>query len=403
MKKTTFNLFGNLINNIRTNPVFHISQSNRELFHSNFLAWLLETGTVEDSKIDVTNIINFFTPKGTGTKGLELYKVLREKAKLDLLLIFTTPDIIEKLKKSETALLTKDEINSFKFVVIENKFKSVPSADQLKKYSEKLQKGISVLETQKHVKAKDENTTCYILAPDFYLKALEEVPGWYKKSYEIYIEELYSTLSKSEPETKSSEDDIFIRKYLENYTVLLRDTMLLFRAAFDDYKKNNGITPSPDNLKKIKAIRLHDLYEKNYFQLVLNDLEINCDSKDTGYSHGSGFIEWFVFDKAFRFKALVQIQQGAFEIGICNFTEKGFTSKNQKKVYDFSKKCFEELKATKPYGLIFDDTINSEHKFGDYKYRTVKIDDSARFKELETTIQKTIKIIQKNIKMLNNN
>ena len=141
--------------------------------------------------------------------------------------MFTTPDIIEKLNKSEDTLLTDNEIKTFRFVIIENKFLTEISTEQLEKKSVKLQKGITILPSQKRIKATEKNTTCYLLTTDT-SKQFKAAPGWNKKSYVAYIEELYKLLAVLEPKTQKHEDDIFIRKYIENYVDLLQAKSTLY-------------------------------------------------------------------------------------------------------------------------------------------------------------------------------
>jgi hypothetical protein len=97
-----------LKNQLKANPIFALSLSSRELFHSNFLGWMFETypqmiAAVYDGP--VSNIHNVF----------------REKKNLDLVIEFgpqETPEVI----------------------VIEIKVKDVPKLEQLTRYDEKIAK-----------------------------------------------------------------------------------------------------------------------------------------------------------------------------------------------------------------------------------------------------------------------
>lgn len=88
---------------LKQNAMFRLSLTSKELFHSNFWAWLI--GKYENKFTSV------FYPDYDGKSNV---KVRREKQNFDLSL----------------------EIND-KLIIIENKFKSLPDKEQLEKYIEK--------------------------------------------------------------------------------------------------------------------------------------------------------------------------------------------------------------------------------------------------------------------------
>lgn len=94
---------------LKNSPVFAMSLSSKELFHSNFWAWLME----QDSKF-----ITCFFDDFEGKDGIS---ISREKEHMDIQI----------------------EVGKCKYV-IENKFKSIPTESQLCKYSETdgFQKGV---------------------------------------------------------------------------------------------------------------------------------------------------------------------------------------------------------------------------------------------------------------------
>lgn len=92
------------INELSNNAMFNVSLTSRELFHTNFWAWLLRKYPQIFTKV--------FYPKYNGVDNVE---VLREKYNFDLL------------------LKIDDE-----YIIVENKFKSMPYKEQLEKYFEKL-------------------------------------------------------------------------------------------------------------------------------------------------------------------------------------------------------------------------------------------------------------------------
>lgn len=92
-----------IVKKLKSNPLYWASLGSRELFHSNFLGWLFEQ--YPSSAKAILNV------------DIEKFEVLREEHNIDLLL------------KSSNCL-----------IAIENKFKDVPSAEQLDRYTALLNK-----------------------------------------------------------------------------------------------------------------------------------------------------------------------------------------------------------------------------------------------------------------------
>ena len=104
------------------NPMFRISLGSKELFHSNFLAFLWDC-----DKQAFLNVINDLLPKGkkinvTELLGKEELTIYREKENLDLCICHTENN--------------KDCID----IIIENKVKSIPYIEQLDEYRQTVAK-----------------------------------------------------------------------------------------------------------------------------------------------------------------------------------------------------------------------------------------------------------------------
>ena len=96
----------NPINKLKKSPIFNLSLSSKELFHSNFLSWLAESYNEEFGNI----FIKYLKEEPSDSR---IEDIKREKKNIDL---------------------------SFKYsngqeLLIENKIKSIPYAEQLIKYS----------------------------------------------------------------------------------------------------------------------------------------------------------------------------------------------------------------------------------------------------------------------------
>lgn len=106
------------IEELKKSPVYNMSLHNKELFHSNFWAWLMD---------NYPEFISVFFPIEEN--------ILKDKKKN------TDYWLLREYKNTDLALKIKKDDGSKKFdvYVIENKLKSLPSEEQLKKYSENIE------------------------------------------------------------------------------------------------------------------------------------------------------------------------------------------------------------------------------------------------------------------------
>ena len=96
--------------NLKKSPLFNLSLSSKELFHSNFLCWLGES-----YKKEFGDVFYAFLKGLPQDNDLIIKEIHREKDNIDLSFTYSN----------------KQEI------IIENKVKSIAYIEQLKKYSEK--------------------------------------------------------------------------------------------------------------------------------------------------------------------------------------------------------------------------------------------------------------------------
>lgn len=135
-----------VVSDLKNNPVFRMSLASKELFHSNMLAWFLESRDSEDPLLsDIAKALaKLFMPKQDSENGYKVLTVLREKSHLDLIIVFLPDnddfksydrreiaDIFQNSARNDESLLIKLK-NNCQFVVVENKFKSIPDKEQLK-------------------------------------------------------------------------------------------------------------------------------------------------------------------------------------------------------------------------------------------------------------------------------
>ena len=107
--------------NLTQSPMYNLSLSDKELFHSNFLAWL---GNNDDTKQFFLKVIKKLS--GIDLNQYDNWTVLREYKNFDLC-------IIEEIKKGKKG-------KEYRYIlVIENKVKSIPRKPQLDEYVKKIE------------------------------------------------------------------------------------------------------------------------------------------------------------------------------------------------------------------------------------------------------------------------
>lgn len=142
---------------LKANPIFQLSLASKELFHTNFLYWL---ATTEDLRHVFCKIVNnmlgdnpLFTEENDKWKiGNDVFNdsnfvVLREYNNFDLCIckVKSTNNSTEDDKTTQECNLDSNDSNEIDkdrageiILVLENKFKSVCSREQLDRYNEKI-------------------------------------------------------------------------------------------------------------------------------------------------------------------------------------------------------------------------------------------------------------------------
>lgn len=239
----------NVINSLKRSPLFNLSLSSKELFHSNFLYWIAKNYPVEFGEL-------FIEYLSVSSEDLYLNpnEVFREKENIDL---------------------------SFKYsngqeVLIENKVKSIPYIQQLEKYSEN----------------HNSNKNYILLSlsyPSFFQskdKLMINGVTWHYLSYvdlRIKLKSLSCKLSE-EYHKKIIEDYCFFIEGLVEVNELCK----LKREDFFDFHSigENQI------YEDLQEIRLHDFYLKKKYELIAFELFNMLKAKDKSlFDFGSPF-DW---------------------------------------------------------------------------------------------------------------
>lgn len=114
-----------LVASLKQSPVFNLSLSSKELFHSNFWAWLFETPG--GSTVGGEEYIRVFFPNFDSSGGE--VEVLREYKNMDI-----------RIHVVDSNVDNRRSPRVMRRYVLENKIKSAPTRDQLAMYSEVLRK-----------------------------------------------------------------------------------------------------------------------------------------------------------------------------------------------------------------------------------------------------------------------
>lgn len=153
---------------LKKNPVFQLSLSSKELFHSNFLSWLAEASNTQNVFRKVLELFGF--PENRASEivgGIQngRYMVLREYKKFDFC-------ICERIKNyNEEA---EDEyIPGRILLVLENKFKSIPYEKQLTEYGRKVEE----------LNEEGRRNMAKVLYKERH-ENVEKLPRWGEKCYE---------------------------------------------------------------------------------------------------------------------------------------------------------------------------------------------------------------------------
>jgi len=221
-----------IANNLKKTPIFNLSLSSKELFHSNFLYWLSLEYPTEVSKF----FADLYEIKSL---GIEKDSQKREENNIDFQFSY------------------KDGTT----VYFENKVKSMPIKNQLEKYSEKI---------------KVQNRSIFILLsltkPNFDSTLL----GWKYLSYKEYNDDFLKKLK-----TKKQYHNSLIEDYtnlVDNLIEIEKICEVESTQTFDFHitiEENEDI--AGNELYYMKELRLHDLFLKKKYEnlLILLKNEIN--------------------------------------------------------------------------------------------------------------------------------
>jgi hypothetical protein len=214
-----------VINILKKSPLFNLSLSSKELFHSNFLYWIGQNYPLEFGKLFAEYLS--VKPEDLFVKPVDIF---REKENIDL---------------------------SFRYsngheILIENKVKSIPYLQQLQKYSEN-----------------SNATKNYILLSLSY-------PSFFQSKDKLVINEAtwhylsYSELKNKLKSTSFTFSEEYHRNIIDDYCAFvggLVEVNELCNLNEEDFFDFHSIDTN-EVYEGLQEIRLHDFYLKKKYELI---------------------------------------------------------------------------------------------------------------------------------------
>ena len=246
-----------ILESLKQSPVFNMSLGSKELFHSNFIAWMIDAEAI-DSKDFLIHLLP--EPESRQIPSRHIKSVDREVRNFDIRVWF----------------------NDGHNILFENKLKSIPYKEQLEKYSQSL------------CKEKDTDiskTICILLSltePDFFTNGVYIYNLRIKWLY-ISYEQLKSVLENSKVLGPPYHQEL-IRDYCEFIGILSQ----LKKACISSWHQIPTLLEyqNPD-YKLLQKFRLHDIYEKwrmSEIRKRIEDQSIGDVDFEVGYTNGNGLL-----------------------------------------------------------------------------------------------------------------
>ena len=286
MCENTNKAYEDAIEYLKTSPMFNLSLSSKELFHSNFLYWL---STIDKNKSIFKGLV---TSLGADISGWNdnTWEVKREFKNLDVCVIDKEGKIL---------------------LVVENKVKSIPTITQLDSYN------VTIKNNNKKDLLKENKVLLSLTEPEFQLNS------WVWKGYDSIITYLTGLKGKlcdyGVNEDKVSYYNQIIIDYTEFISALLfivnewKDNDFKLKYPYlQNYKSKEDIVETDvdysgyqskvsNRYKTAEELRIHDLYGKYRTAILCKKLEDELGNKQLlndnkievkyGYSNATPLLE----------------------------------------------------------------------------------------------------------------
>jgi hypothetical protein len=244
------------LSSLKKSPMFQLSLSSKELFHSNFLAWL---GIDADLRQVFKSLMIGLGIKEAFVKSWkDNFEVLREKDHLDL--IVKARDISD----DQSNYNKQTTLDSW-YVVIENKIKSIPNDKQLESYSTKC--------------GNCQEKLLLVISG-------EPMPlnyGWRRVNYTQVVKALESSMHLVSNSYKKA--------IIADYVDMLKYLINIIECQEVSMESNYIYNPTTE----LKELRIADLVDKWRAAKISKMYEENTDFEfNVGYTDAQSLIETYV-------------------------------------------------------------------------------------------------------------
>lgn len=370
MKKEFIMNKSEIIKDLKLSPIYNMSQSSLENFHTSFLCWLGNTYPIAFKKL-----FNKFN-----NKRFDEGKKHSCETQVKHTLLKNEND--EKNKSIRTDLEFK--FNDNELIIIENKIKSFPNDEQLKIYS--------------NVKEFDKGTTTFILLS---LVKKMDLPGcWKYMSYLELANQMEKIFNKKFKYDKYDEN--YHKHLIQDYIFVIRKISKIFETLISklEEKKYNFYKYDKDIEDKkydINKYDLRDIFIKYRTSKLANYINTEIIKKNK---------KWKVKNEFFNKKGVISIEKEVCISNVKFYIQIEWNQYRYAIVYEKDNTKIEdianELLAKK---LWFFNTTNKKLcKYGtDFKYLYWKLDEHFVKKLEEVEYKQIINRINEDIDIFENN
>lgn len=208
------------VDSLKKSPLYNLSMANKELFHSNFLAWF-------------------------GNQYKNEFKVLMNKLLGTEVLKDNNFSIEREYKHFDICV----KVNGNEIILIENKVKSVPTSEQLEGYMNEV---------------KNNECKFILLTMTQELQDLSNAEGWTVISYRKLSENMPDRLN-----------DCYHSSLLEDY----RDYVNNLQDIIEIYDKEENYNSKPEDNRLKDELGIHDICGKRKAQTLYKKLCEACKNK----------------------------------------------------------------------------------------------------------------------------
>ena len=256
----------NTIDKLRESPLFNLSLSSKELFHSEFIAWVGNTYTTEFDNI-FREYLKF------NSVEYRFCRIEREENHIDLTLYYCDKQDSDK-RNCDKQNCNKQKKCKKQKILIENKVKSMAYRSQLEEYSNEYQEHSYILLS--------------LSKPSFFDNKefqTEKNDTWHYVSYTSLKEKL----NKLTEQKKKQYHKEIIKDYIKLIGNLTE--IAIITDMFEDGNNFDFHSKTTDkNYEKLENIRFHDFYLKRKYERLAFELhkklKDRAESKDKLYDFG---------------------------------------------------------------------------------------------------------------------